>query len=268
MKTVLITGAASGLGAATAALFIRNGYRVVSTDIVYEEINDERPGAESLIFPMDVSSYESVKRVGIALKELGISIDILINNAGVFDLYPLTEIDTATLVKILQINALGASRLIRAFLPDLMINNGRVIQISSESVKIPGLFQPYQVSKILLEAYSRSVRQELALKGIHLVLVRPGAIRTGLYKELASYENPIRNSRFDNEFERFVKKTSKFVGRILRPEQVAVIIFRAATVSKPKYIYRINNNPLLSLLSLLPDRFMDRMVLKMVGNKK
>jgi NAD(P)-dependent dehydrogenase (short-subunit alcohol dehydrogenase family) len=267
LKTVLITGAASGLGAATAALFISNGYRVVSTDIIYKERKDERPGLDWLIFPMDISSDESVKSVGIALKELGISIDILINNAGVFDLYPLTEIDTATLEKILQINTLGASRLIRAFLPDLIMNTGRVVQISSESVKFPGLFQPYQVSKISLEAYSRSVRQELALKGIQLVLVRPGAIKTGLYRELSSYENPIRNSRFDNEFERFVKRTSKFVGRIMLPEQVAAKIFRAATVSNPKYIYRINNNPLLSFLSLLPDRFIDRMVVKMVGNK-
>lgn len=268
MKTVLITGAAGGLGAATAKLFLDSGFRVISTDLVYPAVADHRPASEFLEFPVDVRSDGSVVGLRQQLSERDISVDILINNAGIFELYPLTEIVEERFIHILNTNTLGAFRMVRTFLPDLIKNKGRVVQISSESVRIPGLFQPYQVTKIALEAYSRSVRQELALKDIGLAVVRPGAIRTGLYKPLDAYENPVVGSVFKDEFKIFAKKTTQFLWRISKPEKVARLVFRAATSKKPKYIYQINNNPLLIFLSYLPQRLIDRMVLRMVGGRE
>jgi NAD(P)-dependent dehydrogenase (short-subunit alcohol dehydrogenase family) len=260
MKTVLITGTASGLGKATADLFILKGYRVVGADVAFKEISDERPAREMVCVPMDVSSSASIEKAGELLKKLDISIDILVNNAGIFDMYPLSEHDPDRLSHILGVNTLGPVRMIKAFLHDLVGNRGRVVQISSESVKFPGVFQPYQISKIAMEAYSRSVRQELALKGVGLVIIRPGAMHTELFGDLSSYKNPVRDSLYRSEFERFIAGTSRFVGRIAPPERVARLVFKAATSRRPKYIYRINSNPVLTLVSILPAFLIERSI--------
>jgi len=267
MKTVLITGACKGLGKATAEEFLRNGYRVISGDICYKITEDLRPSRELLRVSLDVSSAESVENASSWLKQNDIYIDILVNNAGIYNMYPLSEIETLELSRMLDINSLASARTIRAFLPDLARNRGRVIQISSESAKFPGLFQPYQVSKLLLEAYSRSVRQELMLKDIRLVIIQPGAIQTELSGDLDHHRNPVQNSIFEEEFNAFVRRTTRYVGKVLPPEKVARYIFHAATCRRPRYIYRINNNPLLTAMALLPDRIIDNMVKRMVKKK-
>jgi NAD(P)-dependent dehydrogenase (short-subunit alcohol dehydrogenase family) len=265
LKTVLITGAAGGLGKATADQFIGAGFRVIAGDIAFPEMTDERPGREMIRIPLDVSLPASIKNARELLKKLNLSIDILVNNAGIFDMYPLSEHDPDRLEHILSVNTLGPVRLVQAFLPDLIANKGRVVQVSSESVKFPGAFQPYQISKIAMEAYSRSVRQELLLKGVRLVIIRPGAISTDLFGDLASYRNPVRDSVFKNEFDRFVRGTTRFVGRIVPPERVARLVFKAATTRRPGYIYRINNNPVLTLVSILPAFIAERSIIKFLG---
>jgi NAD(P)-dependent dehydrogenase (short-subunit alcohol dehydrogenase family) len=253
-----------GLGASTADYFLAEGFQVVAGDIAFDRVVDERKDSKLIKVPVDISNSASVEYTSRALRDLGVSIDVLVNNAAIFDLFPLSEIDPEKIEKIIQINTLGAVRLVRAFLPDLIRNKGRVIQISSESSKFPGLFQPYQVSKIALEAYSRSVRQELALKGIKLVVIRPGAMQTNLFKDLDSYTNPVEDSVFSREFKSFREKTVKFTGRIRKPETVSKVIYKAATCKNPKYYYNVNNNPVLTVFSWLPEKLTDRIVKKLV----
>jgi NAD(P)-dependent dehydrogenase (short-subunit alcohol dehydrogenase family) len=253
-----------GLGSATADYFLSKGFLVVAADIKFENVVDERPGRKLIKLPLDISNTTSVENASGVLNDLGISIDILINNAAVFDFFPLSETDPKELDNFFQINTLGAVRLVHAFLPHLIRNKGRVIQISSESSKFPGLFQPYQVSKIAMEAYSRSVRQELALKGVKLVIIRPGAMQTKLFKDLASYVNPVKHSVFEKEFKAFAGKTVQFRGRTHNPETVARVIHRAATARYPRYYYNINHNPVLTLFSWLPVKLIDKIVIWMV----
>lgn len=268
MKTVLITGAAGGLGSAAAEMFIARGYTVVKADVAFESIEDERPGRQCIRLPLDVVSTASVEEAASALREMAISVDILINNAGVFDLCPLSEDDPEKALKVLQVNAMGAVRMIRAFLPDLIKNRGRVVQISSESVKFPGAFQPYQVSKIALEAYSRSVRQELGMKGVSLVIIRPGAIDTKLSRDLGNYQNPVPDSIFRDEFTRFVSMAGRFSGRYAPPERIARLVIKVSLMKRPRYLYRINNNPLLTMMSLLPPRWVDFWIRKTLGRPR
>jgi NAD(P)-dependent dehydrogenase (short-subunit alcohol dehydrogenase family) len=267
MKTIFISGAFRGLGAATAELFIEHGFRVIAADILFPEMIDFRPVKELIQVPLDVSSSEDVEKVAEELKTMGIHIDYLVNNAGFFDMYPLTENDPASVEKMMSTNCLGALRLVRAFLHDLSRSKGRVIQISSESVKIPGLFQPYQVSKIALEALSRSIRQELALKDIRLIIIRPGALNTRFFGPLDEYRNPVPDSLFHDEFQVFVKSTTRFVNRIIEPEKAARLIYRAIAAKRPRNMYRINNNPVLTVFSKMPGRMMDRVVINIVRKR-
>ena len=270
MKTVLITGSARGLGLATAELFHQKGFRVVATDVSYMVVKDHRPAKEWVELPNDITSADEVEKLAGTLKEMGITIDVLVNNAGKYDIYPLVETDSRRVEEMISNNALGSLRMIRAFLPDLVGSGGRVIQVSSESVRFPGLFQPYQISKITLEALSRSVRQELALKGVKMAIIRPGAIRTEFYSHLWQKTNSQESASFGEEFAVFHRNTVRFIGKVATPQQVARVIYKAANAGKPKYIYRINNNPLLTVLSLLPDRWIDRLVIMIIrrGQKR
>jgi NAD(P)-dependent dehydrogenase (short-subunit alcohol dehydrogenase family) len=201
-----------------------------------------------------------VRSVAAKLAERGISIDILINNAGIFDLFPLVEDDTSRLRRVMDVNAFGPALVVNAFLGDILANRGRVVMISSESVKFPSLFQPYQVAKIALEAYSRTIRQELALKGASIIVVRPGAIKTRMHTDLGNRTNPISNSRYDAEFKKFVPETTRHTGRVTGPEIVAEKIYRAATSSRPRFVYSINNNPWLTLMSWIPHLLIQKFI--------
>ncbi len=258
MKAVLITGAGRGLGRAIAETFAGNGFRVVVTDVDNELLEDLKHESSYDLYHLDVTDPMSIRAVAEDLHQKKIKINILINNAGIYDLFPLCEADISRLKKVIEVNTLGPAAMIREFLPDLIETHGRVIQISSESVRFPGLFQPYQVSKIAMEAYSRSVGQELALKGVRLVIIRAGAMNTQMVQGLTSLRNPVDHSIFEKEFEQFVIETRKHILRIVRPEKVARVVYKAAISKKPKYIYNINHNPLLIFLSLVPERFMEQ----------
>jgi len=262
MNAVFISGAASGLGQALMEVFESKGHLVVAADIAFATVVDLRPERNLLLLPMDVSSPGSVENGVGTLRQLGVEIDILINNAGIFDLFPLSEHDPEHKVRIIQVNALGPVRLIRALLADLVARRGMVIQVSSESVRFPGAFQPYQISKIALEAYSRSVRQELAAKGVRVVIIRPGAMSTNLFGELDKYLNPVPGSIFSKEFRNFSMGTKRFVGRITSPRRVAGKVYRISQKKRTRLVYHINNNPVLAMVSMLPQRLTDYFIVR------
>ncbi|MCK7460841.1 MAG: SDR family oxidoreductase [Sphingobacterium sp.] len=109
-------------------------------------------------------------------------LDILICLAGIYDTFPVTEANPDLFKEIITVNLLGTAMLVQGFLKPLIRNKGRVIVVSSESYKIQAMFQPYMISKASLEAYCRVARQELDLKNVKLTVIRPGAIRTPLFK--------------------------------------------------------------------------------------
>jgi NAD(P)-dependent dehydrogenase (short-subunit alcohol dehydrogenase family) len=264
-KTVLVTGAGRGLGKAISETFAAKGFLVIATDVDPRLLEQYQNRTNFIPFEMDVTNLTSVEEARAQLHDRGIHIDILVNNAGIYDMFPLSESDPQRLRKIMDINLTGSAITIRTFLDDLTEKRGRIIQVSSESVRLPGLFQPYQVSKIAMEAFSISVRQELSLKGVKLVIVRPGAIRTLIYENLTKFTNPSDNSRYEKEFLKFVKETAKNIGRVSEPTEVARVILKAATVNKPKNIYRINNSPWVVFLSLLPARLLELVIRKKFG---
>jgi NAD(P)-dependent dehydrogenase (short-subunit alcohol dehydrogenase family) len=255
-KTALITGAANGLCKALVEEFARNGWMVFAADI--EPVRSTHP--EIIPVQMDVRDPQSIEKAYLIVSGKTASLNLLINGAGIFGAYPLSEIPFDTLFNIYSINCFGLQRVIRRFIPLLMPAKGRIITISSESVTFPSLFQPYQASKIAMEALHRTIAQELYLKGIRMALIRPGAIRTRMTTQVEHLLNPVDDSIYQKEFNRFAALAPRFRGRLLPPEKVAARIYRKVTRRNLRPVYRINNNPLLTLLSLLPDRWMCRLL--------
>jgi NAD(P)-dependent dehydrogenase (short-subunit alcohol dehydrogenase family) len=263
LKKVLISGAAGGLGSVLVNKFAALGYYVIAIDIDRQGLTrfDGLPNVVTKI--IDITDTGQLK---IMAKEIDLDVhglDILICLAGIYDTYPVTEEDPSLLKKIIDVNLLGVVSMVKYFLEPLIIKHGRVIVVSSESYKMQALFQPYMISKAVLEAYCRVARQELALKGVKLTVIRPGAIRTPLLNWMSSPGNPGQYPVFDREFRASWNRSIKMVGKITSPEKVADKIVTASTVSKPGRVIRINNNPFLTLVSLLPSGLTEKLIIGM-----
>jgi NAD(P)-dependent dehydrogenase (short-subunit alcohol dehydrogenase family) len=118
------------------------------------------------------------------------------------------------------------------------------------------------ISKASLEAYCRVARQELALKGIRLSVIRPGAIRTPLLNWM---DNPVDDRKYPvytNELKKSWAQSVKMVGRVTTPDKVAGIILKASESRRPKRIYRINNSVLLRFIALLPDCLTEKIIIR------
>ena len=261
-KTVFISGAAGGLGKVLVKEYAEAGFQVFAADIETSGLSIFSGLANVVRINLDVTDLDQVKSLASDLQTDKRGLDILICLAGIYNTYPVTEADPCLLEKIMAVNFLGTASLVQCFLKPLIRNKGRVIVVSSESYKVQALFQPYMISKAGLEAYCRVARQELALKGVKLVVIRPGAIRTPLLKWMESPGEAVKYPVFSQELKRSWSQSVKMVGNISEPDEVARKIFNASIASKPKRIYRVNNNALLILISLLPPWILDRIIIK------
>ena len=179
---VLISGASSGIGAATAIFLADRGYRVWGTtrDLTKVKSLPAELQAKVNFLELDVTSDDSVQR-GVAeyLKAAG-GIEILINNAGRGDFGPVEEYPLDKTRGIFETNYFGYLRMVKAFIP-LMRNqgSGTIINITSLAGKFVIPFQTqYSATKFALEALTEGLRQELRPFGIKVVAIEPGDIKT------------------------------------------------------------------------------------------
>jgi NAD(P)-dependent dehydrogenase (short-subunit alcohol dehydrogenase family) len=260
IKTVLITGAGRGLGRATAEAYHKAGFMVLATDNNPELLADLENKDRYITFTMDVSSEEYIRVCAEKTTKLFGHLDVLISNAGIFDFYPVSEAGSEKLKKIFDVNVLGLTNLTKYFLPLLSKSKGRLIVISSESYKVPSPFQPYSVSKQALESVYKAIKIELSLLGVKSILIRPGAMQTKILEDTIQFNKSDNESQFNDEFSSFVEAVPKYIGKISSPEKVAEIVLQAGIIKKPKSIYHINHNPLVSILSSLPSGLKNRVV--------
>jgi len=258
---VLVTGAGRGLGRAIATHFHDNGYHVVATDYDVGLLPDLANNDGFTVAALDVTSDEAADAVATMIRtELG-RLDVVVNNAGVNAFYPVCEAPTEMTVNTFQINTFGPLRTIRACIDLLIESKGRVVNVSSESAPLRTPFQSYASSKMALEALSDAMRRELQLMGVHIALVRPGAIKTELFDEVHNLKNAVANSRFDRFFGRYAAAVARRVPKNpSTPAEVAEVVYEAATDPKKKVLYKINNNFALRVLGRLPARLVDKIL--------
>ena len=263
-KTLFITGIASGIGRATAELFVAKGHRVFGIDLYPCEVL----GVES--FVCDVTDEAAVTALAEELRSRGVVLDAIINVAGVHAMCSLVEGDYAKMKRLLEINLLGAMLVNKALHP-LLAKEGRVVIVTSEVAPLdPMPFNGlYNVSKTALDCYAQALRQELNLLGQSVVTVRPGAIETPLARgSLDATERLAENTRlYERQAKHFLSITKRFMGIPMKPEALAGLIFRAATAKHPRLIYSKHRSVGLLLLGILPKRWQCA-VIKMLLNRK
>lgn len=269
VKTVFISGAAGGLGQVLVRKFADIGYKVIAVDIDAQRLDMLEPTDKVVTKTLDITDIEQVRNyIGeLALNDKGL--DLLVCLAGIYDTFPVTEASPELLKKIISVNVFGTAFLVQGLLIPLIRKKGRVIVASSESYKLQALFQPYMISKAALEAYCTTARQELALKGVILSVIRPGAIRTPLLKWMDKPADVKNFPVYAYELGKSRILSRRMIGKITTPEKVAQLILEASEAGRPKRIYRINNSPLLHLISFLPGWLADRVIInKFRINKK
>lgn len=260
-EAILVTGANGGIGTAIVQHFAKNSpLLVIATDKTEKVLEKFKDSANILPYIVDITSETSLNQLKESLDKQSIKIKIIINNAGVIAFFPLVEASQEQWKSIFEVNTFGAMNVIRTFLGDLITTKGRVVQISSESSKLMGPFQPYNASKLALDALTASIRCELQLKDIELVSIKPGAIATPLLLQMKQAELANPESVYKKEFANFATMLSKIKIKNIPPERLAALVFKAATCRSPKMVYKINNNPLITLMYYLGEGISSRLM--------
>lgn len=270
-KVVLITGAAGGLGRALTDKYLSEEWRVIATDIDIAELQNLPARKKLWTLPMDVTSDDSVLQAFAEVEKEKIKIDLIINNAGIDCYFLLSESPVSEFIRIFGVNAFGGYRVNQVFLPLLKKPGGRIIHISSESLNLTMPFMPYPLSKKLVEGYAKGLRQELRHHGIDVVIVRPGAIDTGLLKTISELsirlECKAETDPLQMAFQSFASQASKEIGIVISPEKAAAFIFRVSNTRRPSAVYRINNMVQLRIAAMLPFWLTELLVRKRLAMK-
>ncbi|WP_416674526.1 SDR family NAD(P)-dependent oxidoreductase [Egbenema bharatensis] len=229
-STVLITGASQGIGKSTALLFARQGYNIVLAarnadhlNQVGQEITDL--GGSALAIPTDVRQFEQVNHlVESALDQYG-SIDVLINNAGIYISGPVAQFSLEDWHQAIDTNLWGYIHTIHALIPHWVTRGrGTIVNVGSigGKVAIPYL-TPYTTSKFAVTGLTEALRTELEPKGIHVCGVYPNLIKSS-FLERAIFRGINEQDVHDR---RQQVKQILAVPTIEEPDDVARSIWRA-----------------------------------------
>ena len=265
MKTALVTGCSGGMGNAVVRRLSSEGYRVAGLDI-----REPENGEDFIFIRCDLTDGESVKRAASEVGEKLGELDCIVNTAGKYDLDSLVEMTDEAVRSIFDVNVFASVRVNRLFLP-LLKEGGRIVIVSSELAPLDPLpfTGIYAVTKHALESYAYSLRMELQLLGHPVVVIRPGAVRTGLLDvSTRRLDDFTKNTKlYSCNAARFKRIVDSVEAKSVEPEKIAKVIGKALDTRRPRYVYKVNRNPLLLLLNALPDR-MQCAVIKMILTKK
>jgi NAD(P)-dependent dehydrogenase (short-subunit alcohol dehydrogenase family) len=278
MRSVVVTGASTGIGWATAKLLLDKGFRVFGS--VRRPADADRLKSEfgSNFIPLlfDVTDEAAVlaaaREVRAALS--GETLAGLVNNAGIAVAGPVLELAVDEFRRQLDVNVIGPIISTQAFGPllgsdaSLKGSKGRIVMISSVAGKNGNPFTPaYSASKHAIEGLSESLRRELMLFGIDVIIIAPGAVKTPIWSKAEEVDfSPYENSPYFPALQK-VRAFTLNLGTIGLPaEKIAQAVYTALTSAHPKVRYQITPDPMRHLVtSILPKRLVDKIIAKRLG---
>lgn len=236
-KVILVTGASSGLGLATANALLSKGHKVYGTSRDITRLK----GVAFNAVEMDVTDDASVRTAVEKIIQTEGGIDVLVNNAGNGIAGPLYAMPVDMAKKQFEVNFFGVVRVCSAVLPGMIgKKQGLVINISS----LAGLFGlPYQglysASKFALEGYSESLRMELQNTGVKVAVVNPGDFKTAFTGSREKMPFTMHNEQLKKEFEAVVASIEKDEGIGAHPDKLAAQICKIVDTPKPSHSYMV-----------------------------
>jgi NAD(P)-dependent dehydrogenase (short-subunit alcohol dehydrogenase family) len=273
MKSVVVTGSSTGIGWGATKVLIEHGFRVFGS--VRKQADGDRLGKEfgAAFVPLlfDVTDAQAVNAAAdkVATALGGETLFGLVNNAGIAVAGPLLYLKIDELRHQLDVNVVGQLVVTQAFTPLLGADPsrkgepGRIVMISSVGGKNANPFMgPYNASKFALEGLSESLRRELMLFGIDVIIVAPGAVATPIWAKAEEVDvSQYANTPYVTQLERIRSYMLDRGPKGLKPEKLGQAIHLALTIAHPKTRYTVSPDGLQDMMmNVLPKRMVDKMI--------
>jgi NAD(P)-dependent dehydrogenase (short-subunit alcohol dehydrogenase family) len=273
-RTVVVTGAARGIGAAVARRLAGSGFHVVAGVRREDDAAALREQFGDRVVPvlLDITDPDAVaaaaERVGREVEDRGLA--GLVNNAGIAIAAPLEFLPPEELRRQLDVNVVGQHAVTRALLPLLRRGGGRIVTIGSIGGRISGpMLGPYHASKFALRALTDALRLELSPWGLEVVLIEPGAVATPIWETSIAAADRLQDAlpaeageRYGRAMEAARANARRSAARGVAPDEVAKVVARALTARRPRPRYLVGTDArIAAVVAALPDRLRDRLVL-------
>jgi len=275
VRSVLVTGASTGIGRATALRLDANGWRVYAGVRREEDARSLREAGSERLAPLilDVTDAEQIAAAAARIEADGGELGGLVNNAGVAIPSPLETMPVDDFRRQIEINLTAHVAVTQAMLPAIRRARGRVVFISSIGGRLAfPLTGAYHAAKFGIEAVGDVFRQELRPWGISVSIVEPGSIDTPIWDrgERTSDEvgerSPQREALYGKAIESYRKVVKSTAERGIPPEKVARTIEHALSAGHPRtrYLVGIDAKVQARIRPLIPTRVFDRIVARMM----
>jgi NAD(P)-dependent dehydrogenase (short-subunit alcohol dehydrogenase family) len=273
-KTVLVTGASSGIGEATALAFLAEGHKVYAA----ARRQDRMAGlakAGAVLLSLDLVDDASIVAAVEHIKQAEGRLDVLVNNAGYGSYGALEDVPLSEARRQLEVNVFGLARLCQLVLPMMRAQkSGKIVNITSIGGKIWEPFGAwYHATKFAVEGLSDCLRMEVAPFGIDVIIVEPGAIRTE-WSGIAV--DSLRQASGKTAYAPYALQHAKMIENSLKssmasePAVVANEIVKASKASSPKTRYAVGGGArmILFMRSILSDRLFDSLMRRAASSAK
>jgi len=278
MKTILITGASTGIGWDSVRALVEKGYRVVATVRNETDAGRLKQSFPGQVIPviLDLMQLEAISELPQVLKnQFQIEkLDGLVNNAGIAQAGPFLDQDFSEIENTIRLNVLALMKITQVLLPLLgakqgATHAGTIVNISSIAGTGGAPFlSAYAASKHAVEGFSDVLRKELMLFGMKVVVIGPGSIKTPIWnKGLEVARTRYQNSLYANAFNRFMGVVKSEVKNALDVSRVSELVVESFENSCPKYRYAPIPRPLTNwyIPRILPKRLYNFLTAKALG---
>lgn len=269
---ILISGASTGIGRASAIHLARKGHAVwagVRTEKSFDDLKKLNVRGLTPIL-LDVTNSKSILAAVSELKKKAGMLHALINNAGVAVGGPIEGLSMDDWRRQFEINFFGLVELTKACLPMLRESKGRVINMSSLAGRIASPYLgPYSASKYALEAFSDSLRREVRKYGVRVSIVEPGPIATPIWEKSVTTATHLKSELSDEIMQLYGASLQKFfdnmqkAGATASPVSVVIkAVEHALTAREPRSRYPVGRGVgfMTKVSNVLPDAWMDRLL--------
>ena len=277
-KNVVITGTSTGIGWGAAKTLLGKGFRVFGS--LRKPADARRLKAEfgdnfvPLLF--DVTDEPAIYAAAAEVRSLlaGETLAGLVNNAGISVPGPVLELPIEDFRRQFEVNLIGVVTVTQAFAPLLGTDRqlhgrpGRIVNISSVGgLTATPFLAPYNASKFALEGLSESLRRELLIFGIDVIVIGPGAVVTAIWDKAEEVDlTPYRDTPYGPPLQRLRDYMLGLGKKGLPPERLGETIAQALTTSRPKTRYAVSPQPFQDFLGrTLPKRMLDRLIGRQLG---
>jgi short-subunit dehydrogenase len=266
-RTVLVTGASSGIGRATAQLLLERGHRVIGTSRDPARIPAESRLEGVVYRALDLTDIYAIEGFVAALGAEGHRVDVVVNNAGESQSGPLEDLPVGALERLFRLNVLGPVHLTQLLLPGMRHRGyGRVVMVGSMLASFPLAYRSsYVATKAAIKGFATAARFEMAPYGVWLTTVEPGSINTGISERRTKYI--AENSPHSKAFRTMLRTLDRNEKEGIAPARVARTIVRAIEADEPDALYAVGSNApaVFALQRALPRSLVENVLARKFG---